>query len=119
MQLDKLGNSLKCLDTRFLVYSPIKVMAAPQANTDAPATACAYRPVVGSFSFSSPIVVAATQASMVKTVITLKTTATTTINAVLCCAAGYMNSGINASHGPSTKIMNIAQGVIERFEATS
>jgi hypothetical protein len=119
MRLDKLGNSLKRLDTRFVVYSPIKVMAAPQANTDAPATACAYRPVVGSLSFSSPIVVAATQASMVKTVITLKTIATTAINAVLCCAAGYMNSGINASHGPSTKIMNIAQGVIERFEATS
>lgn len=94
-------------------------MAAPQANTAAPATACEYRPVVGSFSFSSPIVVAATQASMVKTVITLKTTATTAIKAVLCCAAGYMNSGINASHGPRTKIMNIAHGVTERFEATS
>lgn len=94
-------------------------MAAPQAKTDAPATACAYRPVVGSFSFSSPIVVAATQASMVKTVITLKTTATTAINPVLRCAAGYMKSGINASQGPRTKIMNIAHGVIERFEATS
>ena len=94
-------------------------MAAPQANTAAPATACEYRPVVGSFSFSSPIVVAATQASMVRTVITLKTTATTGIKAVLCCAAGYMNSGINASHGPSTKIMNIAHGVIARFEVGS
>lgn len=119
MQLDKLGGSLKCLNTRFIVYKPIKVMAAPQANTDAPATACAYLPVVGSLSLSSPIIVAATQASMVNTVITLKTIATTTINAVLFCAAGYMNSGINASHGPRTKIMNIAHGVIERLEATS
>lgn len=119
MLLDKLGDSLNCLEVRFVVYSPIKVMATPQANTAAPATACEYRPVVGSFSFSSPIVVAATQASIVRTVITLKTTATTAISAVLCCAAGYMNNGISASHGPRTKIMNIAQGVIERFAATS
>lgn len=50
---------------------------------------------------------------MVATVIVLKTTATATINETLCCAAGYMNSGINASHGPRTNMMNTAQGVIE------
>ena len=50
---------------------------------------------------------------MVANVTAPKTRATDITSPALCCAAGYMNNGINASHGPKTKMMNIAQGVIE------
>lgn len=59
------------------------------------------------------MLVIATSASMVASVTTPKTIATDITSPALCCAAGYMNKGINASHGPKTKIINIAQGVIE------
>ena len=59
------------------------------------------------------MLVIATSESIVTKVAAPKTRATDITSPALCCAAGYMNNGIKASHGPKTKMMNIAQGVIE------
>ena len=90
-----------------------------QVIIDAPATACSQRPSDGSFSLLSPAVVSATAATMVISVTRPNTSATATTSQPLCCAAGYINRGIKASHGPSTKMMNIAQGVIEARDGSS
>ncbi len=81
--------------------------------------ACSQRPSLGSLRLRSPTVVTVTAANIVNSVTVPKTAATAITSAGLCCAAGYMNSGINASHGPKTKIMNMTHGVIDFREGTS
>ena len=89
----------------------MKLIAAPQAATEAPAAACSHRPSDGILRM--PTVVRKTAASIVSSVTRPNTMATAKTSDVLCRAAGYMNSGMSASQGPSTKMMNIAQGVMD------
>ena len=55
--------------------------------------------------------------SIVIMVTEAKAMVTKTTPVELSMAAGYINTGINGSHGPSTKIVNRIQGV--RFLAPS
>ena len=59
------------------------------------------------------MLVIATSTSIVINVTAPKMSATDNTSSELCCAAGYMNRGISASHGPKMKITKIAQGVID------
>ena len=92
------------------VYKPAKLIALPQATIAAPAIACEYRSSLGKRTRLRPSNTTATAATIVTNVTRPNKNATPTTNAPLCCAAGYISSGINASHGPNTKITNSAQG---------
>ena len=90
-------------------------MATPERQIAPPASACVQRSSFPRRAKLMPHEAAMTIASMVQIVTTLKTVATSTVPYRLCLAAGYINNGINGSHGPSTKMVNRIHGVILAF----
>lgn len=81
-------------------------MATPLTAIARPAIVFAWRSRPGSEILERPALSTATQTSMVAMVIAENTKATKKTKLQSWAAAGTMNSGISASQGPSTKMMN-------------